>query len=88
MTALAQIRAIALRNDLARDNDGGEPAPAPDPAAVADTAGDPAAGLRLHPGADVVMLVTRGLRQTRAVLDTIGWSHIPTGRIFLLLWKA
>jgi hypothetical protein len=43
---------------------------------------------RIASHCEAVMLVTRGLRQARAVLDTIGWSYMSTGRVFLLLWKA
>ena len=56
LTALAQIRVIALRNALTRDNKEESTFPAPEPASVAGTGDDRVTsdGLQVRPGAVVV----------------------------------
>jgi SRSO17 transposase len=59
LTALAQIRVIALRNILTRENEDNDTFPVPEPAPVAGTGDDRAAsdGLQIHPGAVAVPAV-------------------------------
>ena len=59
LTALAQIRVIALRNAMARENQGDEPFRAPKPAPAADTAGGQVTSddLQIPAGAAVVPAV-------------------------------
>jgi SRSO17 transposase len=56
LTALAAIRAVALRNALTSGNVTGGPVPAAEPAPAPDTSGDRVsyADLQIHPGATVV----------------------------------
>jgi SRSO17 transposase len=60
LTALAQIRTIALRNDLTSQNDEDDPVPVPEQAPAANPGDDHVtrADLRIHPGAVVVPAVT------------------------------
>jgi SRSO17 transposase len=81
LTALAQIRTIALRNDLTSHNDDPVPVPVPEPAPAANP-GDghvARADLRIHPGAVVVPAVP-GL-PCPAGLPPVGLSDTETARI-------
>jgi SRSO17 transposase len=78
LTALAQIRANALRNSLTRENIDDTPAPEPGPANTADDRVTDA-GLRIPVGADVVPAVS-GL-PCPADLPPVGLSAAETARI-------
>jgi DDE superfamily endonuclease len=81
LTALAQIRAIALRNALTRGDIHAEPVTVPEPAPALDTGDDPATDtdLRIHPGGDVVPPVP-GL-PCPAGLPPVTLSDTETARI-------
>ena len=81
LTALAQIRAIALRAALNRTSADGPSVPAPEPVTVPDTGSDRVTDtdLRIHPGADIVPLVP-GL-PCPADLPPVRLSDTETARI-------
>lgn len=60
------------------------------PAAPRSGAGrfDPPRAEALRPRSGQAIFPWRLAHLVQLTLGTIGWWHVPTGRVFLLLWKA